>query len=170
MARQRHPLGHFACPAATLSLALIGVTLLVSASAGQEAAPERPASPREVLQAQSAAWNRADIDGFMEHYWKSDQLTFSAGGKTTRGWQATKARYKQRYTTPEKMGRLEFDHLEFTPLGDAAALVLGQWHLKRANDNLGGNFSLVFRRLDARWVIIHDHTSSLDPPGAPAAD
>jgi len=115
-----------------------------------------------VLATQARAWNNADIEGFMEHYWKSEQLTFSSGGKTTRGWQATMTRYKKRYATPEKMGRLTFDHLEFVALGDSTALVLGQWHLERAAKNIGGNFSLVFRRLDARWLIIHDHTSSLD--------
>ncbi|MDP6555441.1 MAG: nuclear transport factor 2 family protein [Pirellulaceae bacterium] len=115
-----------------------------------------------VLAVQSSAWNDADIEGFMEHYWKSEQLTFSSGDKTTRGWQATIARYKKRYTTPEKMGHLTFDHLEFVALSDSTALVLGQWHLKRDTENIGGNFSLVFRRIDARWLIIHDHTSSLD--------
>ena len=67
----------------------------------------------------------------MEHYWKSDQLTFSSGGHTTRGWQMTKDNYKLRYPTRERMGHLTFDGLEVTPLGDAAALMLGRWHLDR---------------------------------------
>ncbi len=116
-----------------------------------------------VLAIQAKAWNNADIDGFMEHYWKSEQLTFSSGGKTTRGWTATIARYKKRYPTPEKMGRLTFDHIECVALSDATALVLGQWHLARNVDNVEGNFSLVFRRIDGHWVIIHDHSSSLEP-------
>jgi hypothetical protein len=60
------------------------------------------------------------------------------------------------------MGRLTFDHLEFVALSDSTALVLGQWHLARNPDNPGGNFSLVFRRFDGKWVIIHDHSSSLE--------
>jgi beta-aspartyl-peptidase (threonine type) len=116
----------------------------------------------KILSTQAAAWNNADIDGFMEHYWKSDKLTFSSGGTTTRGWKATIARYKKRYPTPERMGRLTFDHLEFVALSDSTALVLGQWHLARNPDNPVGNFSLVFRRFDGKWVIIHDHSSSLE--------
>ncbi len=42
-----------------------------------------------IFRVQQEAWNRGDIDAFMEHYWKSDDLTFSSGGKTTRGWRAT---------------------------------------------------------------------------------
>ena len=121
----------------------------------------------KVLTAQSTAWNQGDIDAFMEHYWKSEQLTFSSGGETTRGWLATITRYKKRYTSQAKMGRLTFDHLEFTPLGEASALVLGQWHLKRTLGDLGGNFSLVMRRIEGKWLIIHDHTSSLAKPVDP---
>lgn len=94
----------------------------------------------------------------MEHYWKSDDLTFSSGGKTTRGWQTTKDGYKRRYPTRDQMGRLTFDRLEAFPLGDTAALLLGHWRLDRANP-VGGNFSLVFRKIDGAWVIVHDHTS-----------
>jgi ketosteroid isomerase-like protein len=112
----------------------------------------------DILTKQAAAWNRGDIDGFMEHYWKSDDLTFSSGGKTTRGWQTTKDNYKLRYPTRERMGKLTFDQLEVFPLGDTAALLLGHWHLDRTNP-VGGNFSLVFRKIDGAWVIVHDHTS-----------
>jgi beta-aspartyl-peptidase (threonine type) len=111
-----------------------------------------------ILDVQAAAWNRGDIDGFMEHYWKSEDLTFSSGGKTTRGWQTTRDNYKLRYPTRERMGKLTFDQLEVFPLGDNAALLLGHWHLDRTGP-VGGNFSLVFRRIDGAWVIVHDHTS-----------
>jgi len=112
----------------------------------------------DILQTQAAAWNRGDIDAFMDHYWKSEDLTFSSGGKTTRGWQTTKDNYKLRYPTRDQMGKLTFDQLEVFPLGDTAALLLGHWHLDRTNP-VGGNFSLVFRKIDGAWVIVHDHTS-----------
>jgi ketosteroid isomerase-like protein len=114
-----------------------------------------------VLRVQEEAWNRGDIDAFMEHYWKSESLTFSSGGKTTRGWTDTLNRYRERYPTPEKMGRVKFSGLEITPLGDAAALVLGQWNLERESEPLSGNFSLVVRKFEDRWQIIHDHTSRM---------
>jgi beta-aspartyl-peptidase (threonine type) len=112
-----------------------------------------------VLHAQEEAWNRGDIDAFAEHYWKSDDVTFSSGGKTTRGWMETLNGYRERYPTRERMGRVTFSNLEITPLGDAAALVLGEWKLERESEPLAGNFTLVFRKIDGRWVIIHDHTS-----------
>ena len=59
------------------------------------------------------------------------------------------------------MGRLSLSGLEITPLGDSAALVLGQWKLERESEPVAGNFSLVLRKFDDRWVIVHDHTSRL---------
>jgi ketosteroid isomerase-like protein len=112
-----------------------------------------------MLHAQASAWNEGDLDQFMDHYWKSEDLTFSSGGKTTRGWSATLDRYHQRYPTREQMGQLQFDNLEITPLGNEAALVLGQWRVKRSPDALNGNFSLVVRKLNDQWKIVHDHTS-----------
>jgi ketosteroid isomerase-like protein len=119
------------------------------------------AAVESVLRTQEEAWNRGDVDAFMEHYWTSDDLTFSSGGKTTRGWNATHDRYREKYPTREKMGRVSFSGLEITQLGDSAALVLGQWNLDRESEPLSGNFSIVFRKLDGRWVIVHDHTSRL---------
>src|SRR5437868_3064167 len=77
------------------------------------------AAVEAVLRAQEEAWNRGDIDAFVDHYWKSDSLTFSSGGKTTRGWTDTLNRYRSRYPTPEKMGHLTLSALEITPLGDS---------------------------------------------------
>lgn len=134
------------------------------AAASDEGATEVPveksrAAIESILKAQEEAWNRGDVEAFMEHYWKSDELTFSSEGKTTRGWTATLARYKERYPTREKMGRLKLSNLEITPLGTSAALVLGNWNVDRDGEPLAGNFSLVVRKFDERWLIVHDHTS-----------
>ncbi len=127
----------------------------------------RPVSPTDelsdtleaILAKQAAAWNRGDLDAFMEHYWKSDELTFSSGGRVTRGWVTTKQNYQKRYPTKERMGQLSFGAIEVSSLGDSAALVLGHWNLQREPAPIGGNFSLVFRKIDGAWVIVHDHTS-----------
>jgi len=121
-----------------------------------------------VLSAQAAAWNAGDLDSFMEHYWRSDDLTFSSAGQTTRGWSATLDRYRTKYPNRDAMGTLKFDALEIRPLGDGVALVLGRWHVDRAGGPLEGNFSLVLRRIDDRWLIIHDHTSLM--PASQAAE
>ncbi|MFK7767751.1 MAG: SgcJ/EcaC family oxidoreductase [Mariniblastus sp.] len=116
-----------------------------------------------ILTTQTAAWNAGDLERFMATYWKSPNLTFSSNGRTARGWKQTFENYKKNYGTPEAMGKLNFDGLEVSLLGKDAALVLGQWHLKMADDSKkDGNFSLVVKRMEGGWKIIHDHSSIID--------
>ncbi len=116
---------------------------------------------KSILNVQAEAWNQGNLEKFMETYWKSDKLTFSGGGTTTRGWQATLDRYKKTYT-PEKMGKLHFTELEVTILETKTAMVLGNWHLRQADGSKSnGNFSLVVAQIDGKWKIIHDHSATL---------
>ena len=120
---------------------------------------------RRVLDAQVAAWNRGDIDGFMDGYARSDETTFVSGDTVTRGWQTVLERYKSRYDSREKMGTLRFTELETKPLAADAALVAGRWQLTRTNEQEAfahGRFTLVFRKTKAGWRIVHDHTSSAE--------
>ena len=112
-----------------------------------------------VMDAQTAAWNRGDIDGFMRGYWKSENLVFASGDNVTRGWQATLDRYKKNYSSKEKMGVLRFSDVEISVLSKNAAVVLGSWSLTRDGDNPKGKFTLIFRKVSDGWRIVHDHTS-----------
>lgn len=141
-----------------------GLWLLGSvAASGREG--RRPDSAekaiRRVLDDQVAAWNRGDLPGFMEGYWKSEKLSFFAGGARTRGWQATLDRYRKKYQGEgREMGKLAFKDLDVELLGAESALVKGAWHLTLKKEAAGGLFTLVFRKLPEGWRIVHDHTSS----------
>jgi len=115
---------------------------------------------RAVLSAQQEAWNRGDIDSFMNGYWRSDETVFVSGDDVTRGWQKVLDRYKKKYSDRAKMGTLTFSNLEITALSNDSAVVLGSWELKRASDNPHGRFTLIFRRFPEGWKIVHDHTSA----------
>jgi uncharacterized protein (TIGR02246 family) len=126
---------------------------------GADSAEHDRAAITDVLNAQQTAWNRGDVDAFLEGYWHSPELTFSGTGGIARGWDGVLARYKKTYPDRDSMGRLEFSDLEFRFLGPDAALVLGHWHLSRAKGDAGGVFSLVWQPFPAGWRIVHDHTS-----------
>ncbi len=140
--------------------AVLGAVLLLAASrAGAQPAPR--AAIAQVMATQTAAWNRGDIPGFMQGYWRSDSLVFIGKNGITYGWQPTLAHYQQSYPDATAMGRLDFSGLRITPLGPDAAEVVGRWHLARpaALGDLQGQFLLVFRRVQGRWVVVADHTS-----------
>ena len=113
-----------------------------------------------MLEAQAKAWNNGDIEGYMDGYDRSDKTVFISGDSISHGWQTVHDRYKKNYDTREKMGVLSFSDLEITLTSSESAVVLGRWHLKRANDEPHGTFTLIFRHTRAGWRIIHDHTSS----------
>jgi ketosteroid isomerase-like protein len=114
---------------------------------------------RKVMEDQAAAWNRGDIEGFMQGYWKSEKLNFVSGTNVARGWQAALDRYNKSYDSKAKMGTLTFSELEITVLSKDSAVVLGSWALQREKDTPGGKFTLIFRKFKDGWKIIHDHTS-----------
>ena len=116
----------------------------------------------QIVHKQSEAWNRGDIAEFMSAYWNDERLTFSSSGKTQRGWKATYENYKKNYPDSETMGKLTFTDLETQELSPTAMLMLGNWRLERAAP-VGGNFSLVWKRIDSKWLIVHDHSSALRP-------
>ena len=119
---------------------------------------------RGVLDAQVAAWNRGDVDAFMQGYWKSEKTEFVGSNGVIRGWQGVLDRYRRTYPDKSAMGKLTFSGLEITILSPDAALVLGDWQLEREHDRPGGVFTLVFRRFPEGWRIIHDHTSVVAHP------
>ncbi|HEX6190644.1 MAG TPA: SgcJ/EcaC family oxidoreductase [Pyrinomonadaceae bacterium] len=114
---------------------------------------------RAVLDAQVAAWNRGDLEGYMDGYQRSPDIVFISGDRVTRGWKTVLERYKRSYDTREKMGVLTFSDVEITMLGKDTAIVLGRWQL-RAKGEPRGRFTLLFRKTRDGWRIVHDHTSS----------
>ena len=147
-----------------LWLTLTAVTALGSVvghpATGSATPPDDPAAIRQVLETQQSAWNRGDIPTFLEGYWKSPELTFSGSSGIVRGYDGVLDRYVKSYPNRQAMGELQFSGLEIRMVGPDAALVLGKWHLKRSNGDVGGVFTLVLERFTVGWRIIHDHTSA----------
>jgi len=115
---------------------------------------------QSVLSAQQEAWNRGDIDAFMNGYAQSASTVFISEDEVRRGWETVRDRYRIRYSDRVKMGELSFSDIEVTMLSTDAAVVLGRWRLKRANDEPHGGFTLIFKSLPEGWRIVHDHTSA----------
>lgn len=111
------------------------------------------------MDAQIESWNSGDLKGFMQAYLQTDSLVFVGKRGLTYGWNATLGNYKKSYPDQETMGTLRFDNLEYTPLGDENALVIGKWSLFRTTDTLEGSYSLNWQLVDGQWIIIADHSS-----------
>ena len=114
---------------------------------------------RQTIATQEADWNRADIEAFMGGYWKSDSLMFIGSRGVTYGWQPTLDSYKKGYPNAEAMGKLTFTILSLQILSPESAYVIGKWHLARTKDEVGGHFTLLWKKISGKWLIVADHTS-----------
>lgn len=141
------------------SFALILVLCGVSFAQSEKQKMTIVSDIRQVMNEQVEAWNRGDIDGFMQGYWNSPNMTFVSGDNVTKGWQPTLERYKKSYDSRAKMGVLSFTDLEITVTSKESAVVLGRFTLVREKDKPTGMFTLNFRKFKDGWKIILDHTS-----------
>ncbi len=116
---------------------------------------------KHLLVTQIEAWNHGNLEGFMQGYWQSPDLTFFSGTSVTRGWDPTLARYKQRYQSEgREMGHLDFQDLNIDLLSGRSAVVTGKWQLTMQDGKQPhGLFTLIIKRMPDGWKIVHDHTS-----------
>jgi len=116
-----------------------------------------------VMSAQVDAWNRGDVNAFMQSYWHSGQTVFVGAKGLVRGWDAVMARYHRDYPDLKAMGHLTFSDLEVHASCGDAAFVIGQYHLTRESGKVSGIFTLDFRHFSDGWKIVADHTTAFAP-------
>lgn len=114
---------------------------------------------RKLIEEQRLAWNTGDKEKFMQTYWQSDSLMFIGKSGVTYGWQKTLDNYKKGYPDTAAMGKLDFDLLEVKRLSVMYFFVVGKWHLTRSIGDVGGHFTLLFKKIKNKWVIVADHSS-----------
>ena len=142
-----------------MSKSTILLLLYIITSCSLFAQSRDEAEVRGLLDRQTKEWNAGNIPAFMNTYWKSDSLMFIGKTGITYGWQKTLDNYKKNYPDTAAMGNLKFDLLEVKRLSSDYFFVVGKWHLTRSIGDIGGIFTLLFRKLANRWLIIADHSS-----------
>lgn len=116
-------------------------------------------SIRTILAAQTSEWNKGNLESFMKGYWDSDSLTFIGKSGITYGWKKTLDNYKKGYPDTAAMGKLNFELVTVKRLSKDYFFVVGKWHLTRSIGNIGGAYTLLFRKIKNQWVIVTDHSS-----------
>lgn len=132
---------------------LVSLPLILSAQGSNDL--------RKMLDDQTAAWNRGDLDSFMQGYWRSPDVTFFSGDNIVKGWEQTLQRYRDRYQSGGKeMGKLSFTDENIDVLAPDAAVVTARWHLQMPDGKkLEGLTTLLCKRMKDGWRIVHDHSS-----------
>lgn len=114
---------------------------------------------KKVMADQATAWNNGSIDEFMKGYWPNDSLMFIGQSGVTHGYTNTLNNYKKNYSDATKMGKLFFTLLTLKKLSAEYYFVVGKWFLKRTAGDVGGYYTLLFRKIKGQWMIVADHSS-----------
>ena len=115
---------------------------------------------KSILNRQQSDWNKGDIDAFMNGYWESDNLKFVGATGITYGYEATLKNYHKRYPDRAAMGQLTFGIKSVEKLSRKVIMLVGTWDLNRTSGPIGGYFTLMWKKIKGKWVIISDHTSA----------
>ena len=113
----------------------------------------------KVLTNQENAWNKGDLDGFMAHYWKSENLQFVSKSGVKKGWQTVYDSYQKNYAAKNEMGKLQFNVLNIEQINGKNAMVTGSWKVENKSGIHQGFFTLWFKKINGNWFIVSDHTS-----------
>jgi len=136
-----------------LLLPALAFSLITLAQAGDAV------SIRKVLDEQIKEWNKGNIEGFMQGYWRNDSLMFIGKSGINWGWQKTLDNYRKNYPDTIAMGKLSYDIILVKEISPEYYYVVGKWMLTRSIGNLGGHYNLLFRKINGQWLIIADHSS-----------
>lgn len=149
-----------------IALAAIAGVIFLALSAASPNHNDIADSVRRELDGQVAGWNRGDLPRFLESYWADDRLTFYSGGDVTTGWNQTRDRYEKRYRGEGKeMGKLTFESPEVVVISPNDALARGRYTVVfTKGEPQVGLYSVLMRKVGGKWRIVHDHTSTADPP------
>lgn len=139
-------------------LLVLAITMITNRTFSQTENKMR-STIEKIMHEQELAWNKGDIDGFMLSYWNNDSLKFIGKNGIQYGWKNTLENYKKSYPDKATMGELTFLIISVEQLSDTSCYVIGKWNLKREKGDVGGYYTLLWKKINNKWVIVTDHTS-----------
>jgi ketosteroid isomerase-like protein len=129
----------------------------------QEGDSDVQGAVERMLAASAKAWNRGEIEGFMDDYVRSSNTTYIGASGLLVGYDRIRDRYAPLFDTGAHRDSLKFGDVRVRRLGAVEALATARWTLFQADSiTASGPFTLVLRHTSSGWKIIHDHSSS-DP-------
>jgi ketosteroid isomerase-like protein len=129
------------------------------------AVPAAAATPAEEARngfaQQRVAWNRGDLEGALDLYWNSPELTFVDGSGVRRGFAAFAADLRKDFAgRTDAMGSYAGEVLEARDVDADTGLLVVRWAITRDGRRLmGGVSTQLWERAGGRWRIVFEHAS-----------
>jgi|HubBroStandDraft_2_1064218.scaffolds.fasta_scaffold335704_1 uncharacterized protein (TIGR02246 family) len=109
------------------------------------------------------AWNRHDLDGYLDGFWRSDSLILVVEGETVRGWDLLSKALHTGYPNPTEMGNVTLDRVQVQMLSSDLALALTWDTVSFPKKKEFGTSTIVMKKLPEGWRVAVMHTSFVEP-------
>jgi uncharacterized protein (TIGR02246 family) len=110
-----------------------------------------------------SAWNRHDLDGYLDSFWRSDDLVVVVEGETVRGWDLFSKALHIGYPNPSEMGSLTLDRVQVQMLSADLGVVLTWDTIAFAKKKEFGTSTITMKKLPVGWRVAVMHTSFVEP-------
>jgi uncharacterized protein (TIGR02246 family) len=109
------------------------------------------------------AWNRHDIDGYLDGFVRTGDVVVVVEGETVRGWDLLSKAYHGGYPNPEEMGTVTLDRMQVQMLAPDLAFVLSWYTIRFPKKSQFGTDSIVMKKMPEGWRELISHTSFVEP-------
>ncbi len=122
-------------------------------------------SIKAMIDAQGKAWNSGNLGAYMAYYWRSSKTKHIFNEQVSVGWEAIDGRLRAMFANPALMGKISYRDLEIDVITKDMATAEARWRYEHDNLAMDGYFTLIVRKIDGRWLIVHDHASGAPVEG-----
>jgi hypothetical protein len=109
------------------------------------------------------AWNRHNLDEFLDGFLHSDDLVVVVEGETIRGWDLLSKAYRGGYPNPQEMGILTIDRVQVQMLAPDLGFALGSFTLTFPKKKEFGTDTIIMKKVPEGWREMISHTSMVEP-------
>jgi uncharacterized protein (TIGR02246 family) len=109
------------------------------------------------------AWNRHDLDAYLDGFLHSDDIVLVVEGETIRGWDLLSKAVHDGYPNPQEMGTLTVDRMQVQMLAPDLAFVLIWYTMAFPKKNEYGTDTAIVKKVPEGWREMTSHTSFVEP-------
>lgn len=109
------------------------------------------------------AWNRHDLDSYLDGFLQSDDVVVVVEGETIRGWDLLSKAYHGGYPDPKEMGTVTIDRIQVQMLAPDLGFVLASYTISFPKKKQFGTDTVIMKKVQEGWRELISNTSFVEP-------
>jgi uncharacterized protein (TIGR02246 family) len=109
------------------------------------------------------AWNRHDLDAYLDGFVHSDDVVVVVEGETVRGWDLLSRAYHGGYPDPKEMGAVTLDRVQVQMLAPDLGFVLASYTITFPKKKQFGTDTVIMKKVPEGWRELVSNTSFVEP-------